>query len=38
MSGRETVMPKQVSNDDLWRIHDAQIDWTGNVDTKAACP
>lgn len=36
MFGRRRVAPAPVGNDDLWRIHDAQMDWTGKVDAKAA--
>ncbi|MGW9467360.1 Pycsar system effector family protein [Cellulosimicrobium funkei] len=36
MFGRKESTQPPVSNDDLWRIHDAQMDWTGKVDAKAA--
>lgn len=36
MFGRRARPAPSASNDDLWRIHDAQMDWTGKVDAKAA--
>jgi hypothetical protein len=36
MFGRKASTVPKSNNDDLWRIHDAQMDWTGKVDAKAA--
>lgn len=36
MFGRKERTQPPTGNEDLWRIHDAQMDWTGKVDAKAA--